>query len=205
MPKIYLFSTSSHPEAISVNSLNITLLKPNINFSQYDYFIMTSKQVSKALQEYNPKYFKPALCISKLTAKAYENIGGTLLEVGMGYGDDLALKIKQYPKSTNWLYLRAEVVASDFVFECQKEGYNIDESIVYKSACSTEIENISVESDSVLIFTSPSSVKCFLKTHEISSLNKTIVIGKTTALALPQHIKYTLSKETTIESCINSI
>ena len=53
MPKqIYLFSISSHPDAKSVNSLDIKLLKPEIDFLKYDYFIVTSKQTSEALKQY---------------------------------------------------------------------------------------------------------------------------------------------------------
>lgn len=98
--------------------------------------------------------------------------------------------------------LRGEIVASDFVQRCKEEGYTIDEAIMYKSECSQDILHARIEEDSILIFTSPSSVECFLKTHVISSLSKVIVIGKTTAKALPNNTPYILSHETSIESCI---
>jgi len=202
---IYLFSISSHPDAISINSLDITFLKPNIDFSKYDYLIITSKQASEALKQYEKSNYlaKPALCISKQSAISYEELDAKILDVGNGYGDNLALKIKKYPKEVKWLYLRAEIVASDFVFTCLNEGYKIDEVVVYKSGCSQDISHVKIEKESVLIFTSPSSVECFLKNHVINLQAKVIVIGKTTAKALPKEIKYILSNETTIESCIN--
>jgi uroporphyrinogen-III synthase len=206
MPKqIYLFSISSHPLAISINSLDITFLKPDIDFSKYDYIIITSKQASQALKQYeSSKYLmKKALCVSKQSAIAYEKLGGTVLNIGAGYGDNLIGKIKEYPKETKWLYLRAKIVASDFVSKCQEDGYNIDEIVVYESVCSKDIEHVKVEDDSVLIFTSPSSVNCFLKNHTINLSNIVVVIGKTTAKALPKNIKYILSKDTTIDSCID--
>ncbi len=199
--KIYLFSISSHPDAISINSLAISFFQPSIDFLELDYFIITSKQTSESLKQYPSNILKPALCISKATAKAYRDIGGKILEIGSGYGDDLALKIKEYPKSTRWLYLRAKVVASDFVLRCQEENYLIDEVIMYESRCSDTIQNVLVEDDAVLIFTSPSSVNCFLKKHKISSLHKVIVIGKTTALSLPKNTKYQISEKKNIESC----
>jgi uroporphyrinogen-III synthase len=201
---IYLFSIASHPEAISINSLEINFLKPDINFSQYDYFIVTSKQASKALEQYDKNAYitTAALCVSTQSAKSFEALGGKVLTIGEGYGDNLVEKIKSYPKSKKWLYLRAKTVVSDFVTLCQNEGYSIDEKIVYESSCSKDIFNVEVEKNAILIFTSPSSVECFLKNHILTQKQTIIVIGKTTAKAIPAGIKSILSTKTTIDSCI---
>ena len=205
--KTYLFSISKHKDAISINSLSINFFKPMINFDDYDYLIITSKQASKALKQYDKDNFltKKALCISKQSAISYEKLGGCVLDIGSGYGDTLIDKIRCFPKTTKRLYLRAKVVASDFVKVCNDDGYDIDEVVVYESDCSKDILECKVEDNSCLIFTSPSSVKCFLKTHTINDTHKVIVIGKTTAKALPHKINYTISKETTIESCIKEL
>ena len=204
---IYLFSISSHPDAISINSLDITFFHPQINFSQYDYLILTSKQAVKALEQYEQKEYigKKALCISKQTAKSYKDIGGQVLEMGSGYGDDIKLIIKKYPKETKWLYLRAEVVASDFATVLHSQSYSIHEVILYKSACSAAMQHIKLPVDATLIFTSPSSVKCFLEHHTIEENMQVIVIGKTTAKALPKQIKYKIAKEKTIQSCLEEL
>jgi len=208
MPKpIYLFSISSHPDAIHINSLDIGFFQPKIIFSNYDYLILTSKQASKALEQYEKEDYieKKALCISTQTAKSYEGLGGKVLELGSGYGDDMKAIIKKYPKEIKWLYLRAESIASNFASELQEEKYNIEESVVYKSECSEVIQDVQVQKNTVLIFTSPSSVKCFLKTHQIEEDKEVIVIGKTTAKALPKQIKYKIAKEKTIQSCFEEI
>ncbi|QOY55023.1 uroporphyrinogen-III synthase [Candidatus Sulfurimonas marisnigri] len=202
--QIYLFSTSSHPKATCINSLNIRYLNPDIDFSKYDYLIITSKQAIKALNQYNIKDFihLPALCVSSNTATEYKNIGGNILVAGEGYGDGLLEKIEEFSKETKWLYLRAQTVASDFAQVAKKNDYKIDEKILYVSECSEETLNLHVENSATLIFTSPSSVECFLKTHTIASDSKIIVIGKTTAKSIPKNIEYKVSKETSIESCI---
>ena len=204
MKPIYLFSISSHPDAFHVNSLDITFFKPEIDFSKYDCLIITSKQASKALQQYAKEEYisKPALCISKQSAKSFQELGGQVLSIGKGYGDTLVEKIQQYPKETKWLYLRAKVVASDFVFICKEAGDFIDEKIVYASKCSEELLHVTVPQEAILIFTSPSSVECFLKNHTLLQRHKIVVIGKTTAKALPKNCSYILSDETTIESCM---
>lgn len=202
---IYLFSISSHPQAINVNSLDVTLLKPEIDFSLYDYLIITSKQTSEALKQYDIKEFGhlPALCVSVQSALSYENLGAKILACGNGYGDNLVHTIKKYPKETKWLYLRAKVVASDFVHTCKQDGYLFDEIVMYESVCSKELDNVVVEDEAVLIFTSPSSVECFLKNHTISPYATIFVIGTTTAAALPSGTKYTISDDTTIQSCMD--
>lgn len=201
--KIYLFSISSHPKATHINSLDIVFLKPEIDFSEYDYLILTSKQASKALLQYNSRNYldKKAIAISKQSAKSYEQLGGKILEIGKGYGDTLYELVKKYPKSIKWLYLRAEVLASDFVQSLNEDGFFIEEAVVYKSQCSQAITLASVEEDAILIFTSPSSIKCFLSHHRITQQNKVVVIGKTTAKALPSSCNYMIAEKPTIESC----
>jgi len=205
--KVYLFSTSSHPDAIHIQSLDITFLQPEIDFSHYDYLIVTSKQVSKALIKYDNQNYKNkrALCISSATATSYEALGGKVLEVGYGYGDNLYSIIQKYPKETRWLYLRAKEIASDFVRRCKKDGYAIDEKTVYESVCSKKIVDFRVQDKATLIFTSPSSVKCFLKNNRFKSSQKVIVIGKSTANAVPKDVECIISKSTTIESCLECI
>jgi len=167
--------------------------------------IITSKQVADVLQQYNKSKFlnKKALCVSKQSALKFEAIGGKVLAVGAGYGDNLIDIIQSYPKDTKWLYLRAKKVASDFAIVCNNNGYSVSERIVYESDCSSDILNSSVTKGAILIFTSPSSVKCYMKNNIISPLETIIVIGKTTAKMLPENTNYHVAKETTIQSCID--
>lgn len=202
--KIYLFATSKSEHAINVKSLDVRCLKPEIDFAKYDYLIITSKQTVKALEQYDKKDFidTPALCVSVKTANAYEEFGGKILAIGDGYGDNLIENINEHPKETKWLYLRAKLIASDFVQKSRDDGYVIDEKILYVSECSKEILDVRVTDDSTLIFTSPSSIECFLKNNSIHPDAKVIVIGKTTANCLPQGIEYIVSQNTSIESCV---
>lgn len=202
--QIYLFATSKHPDAINAQSLQVRFLKPQINFSNYDHLIITSKQTIKALKQYEKEDFIdiPALCVSKKTADAYKNFGGEILDFGDGYGDNLVKFIEKKPKETKWLYLRAQAIASSFVAKCKDRGYSIDEEILYISECAKEALEIEVLKNSILIFTSPSSIECFLKTHTIDAGAQIVVIGTTTAKALPEGVDYKISKYTSIDSCM---
>ena len=202
--QIYLFSLSSHHNASHINPLDINFCLPNVDYLKYNNFIITSKQIAKILNFYeiSKKKLRPALCISKQSAKSYEAIGGSVLEVGKGYGDTLIESIKKYPKTTKWLYLRAKTVASDFVQVCQNDGYDIDEAIVYESTCSDKMQGLDLEKDAVLIFTSPSSVECFLTYNTFESSQKIVVIGKTTMKKIPKNLEVHLAKDKTVESCM---
>lgn len=201
---IYLFSISAHPDTISINSLDITFLKPSIDFDEYDYLIATSKQVSLALQQYSASYkMKKVLAISNATAESLKKIGCEILAVGSGYGDNLSNIIDQYPKETKWLYLRAEKIASNFVQESIKRGSLIDEAIVYESKCSKSMEELSLVPDATLIFTSPSSVKCFLQTNMLLTTHNVIVIGESTKKALPSSIHCRVSQSMSIDACVD--
>ena len=200
---IYLFSISSHSDTVNINSLDITVLKPTINFLEYDYLIATSKQVSVALQQYSAEYKKrKILAISNATAESLKKIGCNILEVGSGYGDNLSSLIDKYPKNTKWLYLRAKKVASNFVQEQVKKGFLIDEVIVYESKCSKAIEKLPLAIDATLIFTSPSSVKCFMQTNTLLKTHNIIVIGESTKKALPFSIHCNVSKSMSIDACV---
>lgn len=195
--KVYLFSATSHPDAIHVNSLDFNFFKPDIDFSNYDYLVLTSKKAVDALQQYNKKDYIniPALCISKFTKEYYEKFGGKILEVGGGIGSELQSIINSYSKEKKWLYIRAKEIAGG--------GLKVDEAILYESRCSDEILNFKLANENCsLIFTSPSSIKCFLKNNIIPSAAQVIVIGKTTAKYLPKNIKYKIANNSSIEECI---
>ncbi len=203
-PPIYLFSLSSHEEAVSIRSLDITFFKPNIDFTAVDALILTSKQAVTALKQYPKELYmqKEALCISKATAHAFMEAGGKVMETGKGYGDSLTDSIRKYPKSLRWLYPRAQTIASSFAKTLQDEGYCIEEAVVYKSECSKAITDAELPKEAVLIFTSPSSINCYMQKHVFSKDHTIIVIGKTTARALPKNHSYILAPEPNIESCI---
>lgn len=200
---IYLFSLTPFSGVTHINSLHVSYLAPDIDFKNYDYLIITSKQILEALKNYDESWKNlSVLAVAKPTAEAVQKSGGKILEYGSGYGDNLADIITSYPREKRWLYLRAKAVVSDFVFTCKQKGYNIDEVIVYETSCSTECLHVKVEEDATLIFTSPSSVECFLKHHNFKETQNIIVIGTTTARAIPHHISYKIADEPTMQSCI---
>jgi len=195
--KVYLFSATPNNKALHVNTLDFDFFQPQIDFSKYNFLILTSKKAVDALQFYKKEDYIniPALCISKFTKEYYESFDGKILAVGNGIGSDLNEVIYTYPKETKWLYLRAKEIASD--------ALHVESKIVYESRCSDEILNFRLEDkNAILIFTSPSSVRCFLKNNSLHVEQKVIVIGTTTAKALPRKSNYEIADKTSIISCL---
>ena len=200
---IYLFSLTPYEGVKHITSLHVSYLTPKIDFKNYDFLIITSKQVVEALKNYDDSWKSlSVLAVAKPTAQAVKKAGVKILEFGSGYGDNLVEIISSYPKEKRWLYLRAKEVASDFSLTCKERGYYVDEVILYETSCSSECLHVKVEEGATLIFTSPSSVECFLKHHDFDARQKIVVIGTTTAKAIPLHVSYKIADEPTMQSCI---
>jgi uroporphyrinogen-III synthase len=200
---IFLFSKTPHSDVIHVPILDTLFSRPEIDFSRYDAIVITSKQAVSALEKISPGWKAlPVLSVSSKTSEKVESAGGKLLETGGAYGDSLAdIIIKKYA-SYRWLYPRPRVVASDFAESVAKAGVKIDDVIVYESSCNQACQNIELPDDATLIFTSPSTVACFLELFAFKTSHKVVAIGKTTAKALPAKVKYCMPDEATVDAAV---
>ena len=88
--------------------------------------------------------------------------------------------------------------------EISKELLNCDikcnEQIIYKNIFQKREENL--PKNSKIIFSSPSSVKYFLKNFKWDKSFKAISIGKTTLASFPSYISPILAEKSSLKSCI---
>lgn len=200
---IFLFSKTSHPDVTHVPILNTTFLQPAINFDDYDAIVLTSKQAVLALEKISEKWRElPVLSIASKTEEMVREAGGTLLERGNGYGDCLDDLIAKKYASLRWLYPRPRVAASNFKERVKERGINMDDVVVYETSCNRACGNIKLPEDAVLIFTSPFTVECFLELYEFKRGHQVIVIGATTAKALPVEVPYLMPETPSIDACV---
>ena len=200
MPKhspIYLFSKTSYPNVNHIPILVPTYLQPIIDFSSYNYIIATSKEVFTALDKIGNWKDLPVLCISDTTAEFCREKGGKILDIADGYGKSIASLIEKKYLNKKALHPHAKVIAFDI--EAKITDNNIDSFIVYETSCTKE-KKVTLPEDAICIFSSPSSIKCFLKQYEFLESFRIICIGETTASSLPKGIKCVVKLKLVIAS-----
>jgi len=201
MSKIYLLSNvkSNQEDIINLSVFDINFIKPTIDFNSYDALIFTSKNAIFSLENFNIDYHKiPSYAIASKTATILKTYNSNLVYTGVsGHGDQFANEIKEKLYGKKVLYVRAKKVVSNLtnILKCE-------EVIVYETVCKNQEKQNKITKDSIIIFTSPSTIKCFFSNYKWHDSYIAICIGKTTASYLSKDIKYFISNTTSIDSCI---
>jgi len=203
MNKIYLLSNQKYSGVENLEVFHIEYIKSNIDLSSYDALIFTSKNAVYSLDSFNKDWKKvDSYAIAPKTANVIEKMGGKVNFTGItSHGDEFAQELITLLKNKKVLYIKALKTVSNLVKILKENDILVDELITYQTSCKKL--NISLEDNSIFIFTSPSSVECFFKQYQWKNNYKAIVIGKTTAKYLPKEVNYTISSETSIDECIN--
>lgn len=204
MRPIYLISKTPYPGVIHIPILSIHFLTPQIDFSKYAGVILTSKQAILALKPYTVDWKRlKCICVSEATAEYARESGAIDIETGDGYGKSIPDILSSQESGKKWIYLRPKIVASDWIEEGRKRGLMIDEAVVYETLCNQEAVDYRIEEEGVLIFTSPSSIRCFSQNYPILPTQKVVVIGKTTQNALPQGVASSLSPTASVAVAVD--
>lgn len=203
MAKIYLLNNQKFDNVENIEVFKIEFLKPQTDLSKYDALIFTSKNAVYSLNSLDKRWKNiSSFAIAKKTSDIIIEEGGKVEFSGSsGHGNDFANELIPLLKSRKVLYVRAEEVVSSLVKILRDSNINIDELITYKTVCNDEL-NMVLEKNSTIIFTSPSSIKCFFKKFQWDESFKAIVIGRTTAKYLPDYVNFKLSSKTSVEECI---
>lgn len=202
---IYILSDKKVNGATNLPTLQINFIKQNINFSFYDALIFTSKNALYALNDLYDDSWKtiPAYAIAPKTASIVEDFGGDLKFTGVtNHGDLFAKELIPLLQDKKVLYLRGSKVVSSLVETLNNNGIVCDETIVYESTCKLYKNKPLLKKYSIFIFSSPSTIECFLKNFQWDSSFKAVSIGKTTAKYFPSYIDFTIADTTSLEACI---
>ena len=206
MSNIYLLSNTkvNNKQVINLPIFTINYIKSNIDLNKYDALIFTSKNAIYAIDSFNQDYKNiPSYLIAQKTANILKQKNGNIAYISNSKnGDDFANDIIKKLKDKKVLYIRAKKVVSDLQNILNNNNINCNSLIAYETVC-TKDENIEVlNKNAKIIFTSPSSVKCFFSKYKWDKSYIAITIGNTTASYLPKDIKYFVSKDTSIDECI---
>ncbi len=204
MSNIYLLNNMKFDGIKNIPLLKIQYLPKEIDIKSYDALIFTSKNAIYAIDSFCKDWKKiPSYAITSKTADIIKKLGGIIeFEGENGHGNEFALELVPYLKNKKVLFLRAKKVVSNLVNILQDKNINIHDIAVYETICN-EIKTTSLPKNSIIIFSSPSTVKYFFKQFLWDNSFKAISIGKTTANYLPNNIDSYICEKTSIQECIN--
>jgi len=198
---IYLLTSEKYEGILNYPVIKINFFSPSISFDNIDYLIFTSKNGVRAVNNITDKWKNiPSLAIGKATAKEIEKLGGTVEFVSKSsYGEDFAKEINKRYQNKTFLFLRAKKIVSDIKKYFKKNS--LLEIIVYETLCYKPKEKLI--KPAIVIFTSPSTVRCFSKIQDFENILP-IAIGKKTKEALKEFTTNSIlmPKNPSIKECI---
>ncbi|HSR73854.1 MAG TPA: uroporphyrinogen-III synthase [Sulfurovum sp.] len=201
---IYILSDKKVAGAQNLPVFQIHTIQQDIDLSPYDALIFTSKNALYSLDAMDSTWKgKAAYAIAPQTAKVVEQLKGNLAFTGKEkHGNGFALELCQKLKGEKVLYVRGREVVSDLVTILKEHAIECDEMIVYETVCRKFDTEIILPKDSTIIFTSPSTIKCFLKNITWDESFQAVAIGHTTAAYFPPYITPAVADTTSVESCV---
>lgn len=203
MSKIYVLSSTQVDGAVTLPVIKTIFHDINVNIDDYDVVIFTSKNAVVAMEHSGIEWNnKPSIAIGEATAEAIRRFHGRVSFVsGDAYGDELGVEITRKFRHLRFLYPRAKEIASDMPNILRSKGADLTEVIAYETVCNDEALS-APEDGSVIVFSSPSTVKCFVEKFGWRESYKCVAIGKTTANAIDFCDNVAVSPEQTLKSAV---
>ncbi len=202
--EIYLTSPLKKEGTQHLPMIDFRLLADRIDYQGCDTLMFTSKQAVESAERIDPNWKKlPSVAIGAATASKIRSLGGKVLYHPKNfYGKELAGDILEQFKDRDVLYLRPRQISFDSKAFLAGYGYDLKEQIIYETSCRSYDLSIRPPSGSVIIFTSPSTIHCFLENFAWDDTYTAIVIGKATVKHLPASCDYQIADTPLIDSCI---
>ena len=201
---IYLLSPLAKEGVCSLPMISFETIVKQIDFQGCDTLMFTSKQAVVTAEEIDKRWHNyPSIAIGKATAGMIEALGGTLLyRPESFYGKTLSEEIAKIFRDRKILYLRPKEISFDAKSYLAKEGITLFEQIIYETKCLRYTPSQRPPKDAVIIFTSPSTIRCFLENFAWESSYTAVVIGQATLQHLPSGVDHVVVDRPLIDACI---
>lgn len=201
---IYLLSPTPKEETISLPMIDFEVMAEKIDFSGCDTLVFTSKQAVKSAEMIDKGWKRfPCIAIGPATKKQIEALGGIVIYAPESfYGKQLSEDIVAFFKDRKLLYLRPEKISFDSKKYLQKSGIELHEAIIYKTGCIMYQEEKAPPKGAIIIFTSPSTIRCFFKNFSWDTTYTAVLIGEATKEHIKAGMEYIVSNEQSIDACI---
>ena len=203
--QIYILNDKKVDGAKNIPLFSIKNLDVSIDFSRYDAVVFTSKNGVYALNEISTIWQDiPSYAIATTTAKAIKELNGKLAFVGKErHGNEFAHELLEHLRGKKVLYVRGKKVVSNLMGIFKENDIDFDDVVVYENSCKELKSRPNIPKGSYVVFSSPSTIECFLKHYEFSDDIIPISIGHTTAKYFPDGITPHIADVASLESCVN--
>jgi uroporphyrinogen-III synthase len=201
---IFVLSDKNIKGVNNLPTFKINFLPTNIDITQYDALVFTSKNGIFSLDSFNEQWKQiPSYAISYTTAQCIEKHNGTLAYTGIsGHGNKFAKELVPLLKDKKVLYIKPKVVVSKLVDTLKQYNIICDELISYETVCKTYSMDNKPPKNSIIVLSSPSTLNCFLDIFGWDDSYLAIAIGKTTLKFIPDYINVEVSNYTSLDACI---
>jgi len=202
---VYLLSPTPKEGTLALPMIDFSITAKSIDFSHSDTLMFTSKQAVVTADKIDASWKNyPCVAIGPATKKQIEDLGGRVIYYPKSfYGESLSQDIAQFFRDKKLLYLRPREVSFDSKGFLEKEGITLQEQIIYETSCIKYSSEDKLPQNAIIIFTSPSTIHCFLENFEWDESYTAVVIGKATKVHLPKNAEYIVADEPLINACIN--
>jgi uroporphyrinogen-III synthase len=144
----------------------------------------------------------PCIAIGGATKSKIEALGGEVIYYPKAfYGKNLSQDIKAYFADKKILYLRPKEISFNSKAYLAQEGITLKEQIIYETSC-VRYDTQTIEKNATIIFTSPSTIKCFFKNFIWDNSFVAVLIGEATKEHLPSYCQYVVADEPLIDACV---
>ena len=200
---IYLLSPLKKEGTFSLPLIEFSLVTDTIDFTSANTLMFTSKQAVVSADTIDKRWKKyPTIAIGGATKKKIEELGGEVIYYPKEfYGKVLADDIKTYFSNKKILYLRPKEVSFESRDYLAEAGIELQEQVIYETSCVNYTEQ-KLEKNAIIIFTSPSTIKCFFKCFSWDESYRAVLIGHATKEHLPSYCDYVIADEPLIDACV---
>jgi len=202
--KIYLLSPTPREGTVSMPMIRFSITAESIDFACCDTLLFTSKQAVKVAETIDKRWKNyPCIAIGGATKSQIETLGGRVIYHPKSfYANVLAADIADFFAERKLLYLRPEEVSFDSRGFLAAQGITLHEQIIYKTSCIAYKKEDAPPKGAIIIFTSPSTIHCFLKNFDWDASYNAVVIGEATKVHLPPNALCSVADTPLISSCI---
>jgi len=200
---VYLLSSTVVDGALNLGVIETLFFEPLINIDEFDALIFTSKKGVFGLDRLGVDWKrKPSIAIGEATAETIKTLKGRVSFVSSeAYGDELASEIANKYRSLKFLYPRAKTIASNLPQILKKRGADITDVPIYETVCAKNSSEAPADG-SIIVFSSPSTAKCFFEKYGWRESYGCVAIGKTTAASIDFCSDVRISPRQTLEAAV---